>query len=251
MSLANALFQPLFPWSSQLSADANMLEELLDEFHDANPRKEALLRSIIGTTATRDGEERKRKAITLIRDDVADVCKPILTLSQPGRSTEFKRSLEQFLLNAVDIWNLAQTQRSRVLATSEVEDTAGLWEGGGKFDLEWDGRGEHDALGQTEHQVDAVPVKALYPRLYQSTENQKTLVYAGCALWSNQELYVAGKREYRIQARRINSVPRRLNVSPNPAGIGSHMRTHTNTDSVSTRHTRSNKKTQWFFPVTT
>jgi len=189
----------LFPWLSPPDERSNILEELFEGILEVDPRKEAILRSIISTTKTRDGEDRKRSIIALIRDAVTELCTPILALSQPSRSAEFKRDLEEFLRAAVDIWNFTQRIQPRVMATSEINDKA----------IEWKSREEHDQMGQAQEPVSEEPIKALYPSVYQGSLNEPSPLHSGCAVWSDQELYIAGSREFQAQSRRISSQQRR------------------------------------------
>jgi hypothetical protein len=207
--LAEALFQPLFPWSSHPDEPPNMLEDLLDSILSVHDRKGPLLLSILATTTTKEGENRSKKIIVQIRNEVVKLCRPILTSSEPDRFVEFQSDLEDYLLEAVDIWNNAQRMHSSITARADVVNKASTSEDVGL----WAAREEHDQLGQIEDHVPDEPIKALYPCIFQHLQNDQSLLFAGCALWSDQNLYVVGQREFQVQSTRISSGTRRLNVS--------------------------------------
>jgi hypothetical protein len=219
--LAKYLFQPLFPWSSAPDERSNILEELFDGVLEVDARKAAVLRSIISTTKTKDGEDREREVIKSIIDTAIKLCAPILTLSQRDLSAELQRDLENFLRGGIEVWNRAQRTQSRVMATSEFDNA----------EISWVSREEHDQLGHTQDTYS--PIKALYPQVCQSVSNEYSPLHSGSALWSDQELYAAGRSEYQAQSRRISSQysgaltgpgGRRLYVSRSLARITSHTR---------------------------
>jgi hypothetical protein len=191
-----------------------MLEDLLDGVVSVNPRKGILLRAILATAETTEGESHKGETIALIMEDVVKLCKPILMSSQSDRSAEFQRDLGDFLLEAVDIWNHVQRIECVVTATSNVDDKASMW---GDVNP-WHGHDDHEQLGQIEDHMHDEPIKALYPRIYHSLQNDRFLLYAGCALWPDQNLYIAGQREFQVQSTRVSAGTRRLNVSLNTSG---------------------------------
>lgn len=199
--LAKDLFQPLFPWSSPPDEKPNILEELFDEIHDVDPRKEAILRSIINKTKTQDGDDRIREAVVSIRNEVTNLCTPFLTLSQPSRYEEFQKELEKFLLDAVEIWNRAQRSQFRVMASSDCVNNAELWIA----------REEHDPLDQEQEQVSGI--KALYPSVYQVLENESLSIHNGGALWSDQLLYTNGRKDFQAQYKHISSQQTRTSSS--------------------------------------
>jgi hypothetical protein len=228
--LAKELFRPLFPWSSPRDEKPNILEELFDGFLEKDPQKEAILRSIINTTKTSDGEHRKREIVASIKIAVTNLCTPFLTLSQPSRSAEFQKDLENILLGAVEVWNRAQRTQSRVVASCEFDYNN---------QAEWGSREELDLLVPEQDHVSAVFIKALYPMVCQLSGSENLPIHPGCAIWSDQELYAAGCREFQAQSRRISSPhsrtsnssgARRLNVSQRPAGTTLHARNKINTN---------------------
>src|ERR1700742_3597273 len=79
--MTNMLFRPLFPWSNPLDTQSNAIEDLLDEIGNESLRREALLRSIITMTETKNSKARKKAAIKSVVKDIAKICTPMLDMN--------------------------------------------------------------------------------------------------------------------------------------------------------------------------
>ena len=223
--LAEKMFRSLYPWSNPSTLEPNILEWIGDDFLETDPRKEAIFRSIIVSSDIKDGDNRKKAIMDMILDESAAVCAPLLTMPLRERQASFRMDLAKFLSNAAEVWNDAQRSHTRITAASEAEDEDGMWEP----------RMEHDisdsAVSENQQEGLGAAIKILFPTIYQFVGDESAVLHNGYTLWSHQQLYIAGTKEFQLQSTRVNNrdgdmpssaMKRRSSVSQHSKGSQHH-----------------------------
>ncbi|OCL12612.1 hypothetical protein AOQ84DRAFT_148201 [Glonium stellatum] len=196
--LAEKMFRSLYPWSNPSTLEPNILEWIGDDFLETDPRKEAIFRSLIVSSDIKDGDNRKKAIMDMILDETLAVCAPMLTMPLRERQASFRMDLSKFLSNAAEVWNDAQRSYTRITAASESEDEDGMWEPRLEHDLSDSAVSEHqEGLGAA--------IKILFPTIYQFVGDESAVLHNGYALWSHQQLYITGTKEFQVQSSRVNS----------------------------------------------
>ena len=169
---------------------------ILEEFARADLEKEAIFRTLVSSYTAGNRKDRERSAITSVVDEVAATCFPLLELS--NRQSAFREDLQRLSLDVVEFWTRAQKSRRRIIAVYKADEGVAAWECDGRY-----GKVIEDA----HHAAVEVPVAICFPQIYQQLSTEVYVVHPGVALWSDQEEYAAGCKEFQAQLRRIKSQP--------------------------------------------
>lgn len=190
--MSGIILQGLFPWN--LAGESGLLECLQEDLARADPRKEAIFRALIWSSDVLNRREREASAITSVVDKVASVCSPLLELNNLDRS--FREDLQTLLLEVVKFWARAQRHQTRIVAVCKAEAGVAGWETRDRY-----GKVPEDA----NHLDLGYPAAILFPQLYkQLPTGEMDVLYNGFTVWSEQEMYVEGKREFHTQRRRAS-----------------------------------------------
>ncbi|KAF2458107.1 hypothetical protein BDY21DRAFT_213510 [Lineolata rhizophorae] len=196
--LSDSIFRCGFPWPKS-GAKHTMMDELLRDMFDQYPLKEPYARAIIVSAQTEETKILTDKAVEDIINDVESTCKPLLNDCQA-----FRDELENFLNDAVNVWNKAQRSRARFEPEKDPSES--------NFS-EWVCRAEYGEVTQMPSGTsDQTIYDVIFPQIWKlnSTEGSEwEIVLQGVILSSDQQLCIDAKNEYVAQMARFKATPRR------------------------------------------
>jgi hypothetical protein len=179
-----------------------MLDRILEDFLESNPKKEAILRAILSTSESKDSEFQQGLAVNSIMSELLAKFSPILDLLQ--KTSAFENDLAKFVHNAIHTWKDAQ--KSDVRTVANIQTTAG--------GPPWGERPEHapeENAKQTSSEIQPHAITALFPQIYQiSLTGKREDLHIGFALWSDHTIYRQGVKEYQLQSKRNMDVSGRV-----------------------------------------
>lgn len=224
--LNKVVFQPLYPWANSYSdsSSSGSLQEIFEALAATNPRKEALFRSLVSTAKTPRSNRSEQVLIKTIIEKVVSTCQPLLSLQSLENVGSFKQELQEYLCDAIEVWNRAQRAGSRIVATNRVQTEKKAW----------GVRGEHiisDSSSEDQASVFSDTACILFPQFYRGSNGSYTVLHSGYAITTDMALHTKGYEEYLEQRSKI---PKRNSLLNDSHGTSRNSVSNLQIDIVST-----------------
>lgn len=204
--ITESIFQNLYLRSQN---ERSVLTDILDGFLETSPRKESILRSLLATALTTDRPHATQSLLGFVVDDIAAIFAPLV----PEKSTidSLRQDLVGFVTTAERLWNRGQRSWPRIVAVADIAQGVGNWA---------DYNGQEGAAPPTQSQEDVTndfprPVTVLFPQIYVYDPDEPEMLFPGYALWSDTDLFIEGRSEFRKQNRRVRSYAEGSIISAN------------------------------------
>ena len=204
--IAESIFQDLYLRSQN---ERSVLTGILDSFLETSPRKESILRSLLATAHTTDRPHATQSLLNSVVGDIVAIFAPLL----PEKSTidSLRQGLVGFVTTAERLWNRGQRNSSRIVATADIAQGVGDW---GDYNV------QEGAAPSTQSQEDVIndlprAMTVLFPQIYVHYPDEPDVLFSGFALWSDTDLFIKGRSEFRKQNRRVRSYAEGSIISAN------------------------------------
>lgn len=194
--IVEGIFQNLYLRSQN---ERIVLTGMLDSFLETSPPKESILRSLLATAHTTDRPHATQSLLNSVVSDIVAIFAPLL----PEQSTieSLRQDLVGFVTTAEGLWNRGQRSSSRIVAAADIAQGVGDW---------GDYNGQEGVTPPTQSQEDVIngsprPVTMLFPQIYMYDPDESEVLFHGYALWSDANLFIEGRLEFRKQSKRVKS----------------------------------------------
>jgi hypothetical protein len=192
--LVESIFTSTFPCHDSGNGSIDTLEQVLKSLSQ-NPQREAVFRAILSKAELPNHRE---KAFRSVFDRVEDVCKPFLQLLGVSLLPSFHKDLKKMLDLAWEVWQDAQSSRSKIVATISKDHNPQSWIDRDRHVPVASSASNTSHVGTSGH-MEAV----LFPLVYSTHSPKSEPIYGGFGLYSDVDLHERGLQEYKVQFNHI------------------------------------------------